>query len=133
MNTPVPGPRMSGGSILRRSSTKACSGPSTPKRSAVTSSRPRNQVVMTVKRISPISSGTQAPWMNFVRFAPKKASSTQEQRRAENREPERPLPAAVDDDEEEDRRDRDRAGHPHPESEGELRGALEGEHPRPHS
>ena len=29
-----------------------------------------------MKRISPISSGTQAPWMNLVRFAPKKASST---------------------------------------------------------
>jgi hypothetical protein len=31
---------------------------------------------MTVNRITPITSGTHAPWMNLVRFAPKNASST---------------------------------------------------------
>ena len=68
MNTPVPG-LVTGGFVLRSSSTKACSGPSTRKRSAVTSSRPRYHVVMTVNTISPITSGTQAPWVNLVRFA----------------------------------------------------------------
>ena len=76
MKIPVPGTRVTGGSGVRSSLTKSWSGPSTLNRSAVTSSRPRNQVVITVKRITPIVSGSQAPWVNLVRFAPKKARST---------------------------------------------------------
>ena len=86
-----------------------------------------------MNRTSPISSGTQAPWMNLVRFAAEERElHGEEQPRPQKREPERPSPAATDDDEEEDRRDHDRPGHRHPEGERELRGALEREHQRQH-
>ena len=55
--------------------TKSLSGPSTRKRSAVTSSRPRYQVTITKNRTKPIVRGSQAPWAILVRFDAKKPSS----------------------------------------------------------
>ncbi len=75
-NTAVPGARITGGSFARSSSTNARSGPSTRRRSSVTSRRPRNQVTITVNRTMPIVSGNHAPCVILVRLAARKARST---------------------------------------------------------
>ena len=66
------------------------SGPSACSRSAVTTSRPRCQVVITVNAATPISSGSHAPWTTLVRLAATNIRSTKQQgAAADHDEPQR--------------------------------------------
>ena len=72
----MPGTRTTGGSIVRSSSTKERSDPSSSTRVARTLSLPRFQVLSTVKTATPTESGNQPPCATLVRLAPRKARST---------------------------------------------------------
>jgi hypothetical protein len=74
-NTAVRGTRWIGGSADRTDSRNADNEPSCRTRCAVTSARPRCQVVMIVNTIKPIAGGSHAPWINLVRFAAKNSTS----------------------------------------------------------
>ncbi len=74
--TAVPGVRCNGGRRSCSASTNSRSEPSSLSRRAVTSWRPRCQVVSAVNTVTAISSGSQAPWAILVVFAARKSRST---------------------------------------------------------
>ena len=99
----------------------------------VTSARPRCQVVSTVNAVTPISSGSQAPWTSLVRFAARNSRSTVSRNAAAGATSHSGfLHWWRDDVEEQQRGDRDRAGDRHAERERERGRGLEREHEREH-